>query len=324
MSMELQERGNGNPAALAGFESGSVGHVQEREVGAASAVAREEAEIKAAIFLARQFPRDEFKAYNKIMKTCERPGFAEDAIYSFPRSGQTVKGPSVQMAREIARCWGNIRYGLRIVSVDEDMVHIRGYAYDLETNAHVEHEDKFEKLVYRKSQGWVKPDERDLRELINRRGAILVRNAILQVIPSDVVDAAEEKAKETLRRAAQGEISQNREQAIRRLVKAFDGIGVTVEMLEAYLKHGLDAITADEIADLRAVYKSIQDGNSRREEYFDLKAPSRATQDLNASLGGENGKENGKPSKPKKNEQQGLLDEVPSGPGGDLVPEDHA
>lgn len=287
MSTELEQLNN-NPAALAGFEGGEIGHVQEREVGAAAAVAREEAEIKSAIFLARQFPRNEFAAYNKVIKACERPGLAEEAVYNFPRGGQQVSGPSVNLAREIARCWGNIRYGLRVVSVDEDMVHIRGYAFDLETNAYVEHEDKFEKLVYRKGKGWVKPDERDLRELINRRGAILVRNAILQVVPSDVVDAAEEKAKETLRRAAAGEISQNREQAIRRLVKAFDGIGVTVEMLEGYLKHGLDAITADEIADLRAVYKSIQDGHSRREEYFDLKAPSAASQELNASLSATN------------------------------------
>src|SRR5690625_3214268 len=106
MITELTTR---NPAALAGFESSATGHVQEREVGAASAVAREEAELKGAIFLAREFPRDEFKAYNQIVKTCARPNFAENALYSFPRGGQTVKGPSVQLAREIARCWGNIR-----------------------------------------------------------------------------------------------------------------------------------------------------------------------------------------------------------------------
>ncbi len=285
MSTQLQEHMNGNPAALAGFESTAIGHVQDREVGAVSAAAREESELKGAIFLARQYPRDEFKAYNKIMKTCGRPGFAEEAIYSFPRSGQTVKGPSVQMAREIARCWGNIRYGLRIVSVDDETVHIKGYAYDMESNGYVEAEDKFEKLVYRKKGGWVKPDERDLRELINRRGAILVRNAILQVVPSDVTDNAVQEVERTLHKAAAGEIQQRPEEAIRRLVKAFDGIGVTTDMLVAYLKHSLEAITAEEIADLRGVFKSIQDGNSRREEYFDLQAASRATQELNDELG---------------------------------------
>lgn len=277
-----------SPATLAGFENRPVESVADRDAGAAAAVAREEAEIKSAIFLARQFPRNEHAAYTRIMKSCTRPGFAENARYSFPRGSQTVSGPSVQLAREIARCWGNIRFGLRVVSMDEDTVHIRGYAHDLETNAYVEAEDKFAKLVQRKQRGggtaWVKPDERDLRELINRRGAILVRNCILQVVPSDVVDDAERQVIETVRKAAQGEIEQSRDEAIRRLVRAFDDIGVSAEALEKYLKHPLSAITADEIADLRAVYKSIIDGNSRREEYFDLNAHRTAQTESNQEL----------------------------------------
>src|SRR5690554_830452 len=116
-----------SPATLAGFDSDQAAMVIDQEVGVAAAVAREEAEIKAALFLARRYPRDEHSAYTKVMKSCKRPGFAENARYSFPRGGQTVSGPSVQMAREIARCWGNIRYGLRVVTMDEDAVHIRGY-----------------------------------------------------------------------------------------------------------------------------------------------------------------------------------------------------
>lgn len=280
-------------AALAGFESQDTS-LAMREAGTVSAVAREEAEMKSAIFLARQFPRDEAAAYTKIIKSCRRPAFAEGALYRFPRGNQQVEGPSVQLAREIARCWGNIRYGLRIVSVDAETVHIRGYAYDLETNSYVEHEDKFARLVQRKRGNrteWVPPDERDLRELINRRGAILVRNAILQVVPSDVVEAAIKEVHATLKRAAQGEIEQSREDAIRRLVLAFDSIGVSVQALEQYLGHPLDAISAEEIADLRGVYKSIIDGNTRREDHFDLQAGRKvrteSNEELNARLRGD-------------------------------------
>lgn len=280
-------------AALAGFEP-QEDSLTVRESGAAAAVAREEAEMKSAIFLARQFPRDDAAAYTRIIKSCRRAGFAEGALYRFPRGGQQVEGPSVQLAREIARCWGNIRYGLRIVSVDAEMVHIRGYAHDLESNAYVEHEDKFARLVQRRRGSrteWVPPDERDLRELINRRGAILVRNAILQVVPSDVVENAIREVHSTLKRAAQGEIEQSREDAIRRLAVAFDAIGVSTEALEQYLGHPLDAISADEIADLRGVYKSIIDGNSRREDHFDLQAGRRvrteSNEELNARLKGD-------------------------------------
>lgn len=273
--------------ALAGFESTGESAISTREVGAAAAVAREEAEIKSQIFLARQFPRDEARAYTKIIASTKRPSFAEDAQYTFPRAGQKVNGPSVQMAREVARCWGNIRFGLRVVSVDADSVHIRGYAHDLESNAYVEAEDKFAKLVQRKGQGWVPPDERDLRELVNRRGAILIRNAILQVVPSDVVEDAMREVQETLRKAAAGEIKQSRQDAIRRLALAFDAIGISTEIIEKYLKHPLDAINAEELKDLRGVMASIRDGNSKREDYFDLggsKVATESNQELNERL----------------------------------------
>ena len=275
-------------ARLAGFEPAGETSIVGREAGAASLVAREELEVKAAVYLARQYPRDEAAAFTKLMRACRRPRFAQEARYQFKRGNSIVSGPSVDLAREIARCWGNIRYGLRIVSVDAETVHIRGYAYDLETNAYVEHEDKFAKLIYRKQGGWVVPDERELRELINRRGAILVRNAILQVVPSDVVDAAEEEVKRTMVKAAKGEIEQDREAAIRSVAVAFSEFGVTTDMLADYLGHPLDAITPDELADLRAIYKSIRDGNSRVAEHFDLNAgrgiPSESTEELNAVL----------------------------------------
>jgi hypothetical protein len=256
-------------AEVAGFDSG-VDAVAE-QAGALALVAREDTELKAAIVSAKHFPRDEAVAYTRIMKACGRPSMAEDAAYSFPRGGQPVTGPSVYLAREAARCWGNIRHGLRIVELTDAQVHIRGYALDCETNAYAEAEDRFAPLVQRKRNGrteWVTPDERDLRELINRRGAICVRNAILQVLPSDVIEEALRTADATLRKAAKGELEQNREDAVRRIVLAFDRFGVSGEMIGAKLGHDLTLITPDELAELRQVYKSIEDGNSRVVEHF--------------------------------------------------------
>ena len=266
-----------SPAALAGFGAGGAadGALAPLEAGVLSTVVREEAEIKAAIVLARQFPRVEAASYNAIIRACDRASFAEAATYRFPRGGQQIEGPSVDLAREMARSWKNIRWGLRIVSEDERRMHIKGFAYDMENNNYVEMEDKFAKLVQRKNRttgktDWVQPDERDLRELVNRRGAILVRNAILQLIPPDVTEDAVLRAKETMRKAAAGEVKQDRQSAIRRLVGAFDGLGVSPAMLEGYLQHSLEIVTEKEIADLRSVWKSISDGNSRREDYFTL------------------------------------------------------
>jgi len=270
---QLEKAPNG---AMQGFQ-GSAANVGElaRHGGTAGAVAREESEVKAAIVLARANQRDEMTAFKSIMTACKRPSFAKAAMYRFPRGNSEIVGPSVDLAREMARVWGNIRYGARIVTEDDTTVHIKGFAFALETNAYVEMEDKFRKLIQRKDKHtketkWVQPDERDLRELVNRRGAILVRNAILQLIPPDVTEDAVLRAKETMRKAAAGEVKQDRQSAIRRLVGAFDGLGVSPAMLEGYLQHSLEIVTEKEIADLRSVWKSISDGNSRREDYFTL------------------------------------------------------
>lgn len=282
------------PVAPAGSELAPAAQVSitSPDAGMAAALVREEAEIKAAVYLARQNPRNEEAAYARALRSCRRPSFAEGAQYRFPRGGQTVKGPSVQLARELARCWGNIRYGHRVVSIDADTVHIKGYAFDLETDVYVEQEDKFARLVPRKVGGltkWVPPDERDLRELINRRGAILIRNCILQLLPPDLVEEAIREVEATLTKAAKGEIQQSREETIRRLVVAFDLLGVTPEMLTAYLGHPLETITADEIVELRGVYTSIKEGNTKVADHFDLNAGQRVqvsqdTQELNARL----------------------------------------
>jgi hypothetical protein len=277
-------------AEVAGFESGA--DAVAGQAGTVALVAREDTELKAAIISAKHFPRDEAVAYTRIMKSCGRPSMAEDAAYSFPRGGSAVTGPSVYLAREAARCWGNIRHGLRIVELSDDQVHIRGYALDCETNACVEAEDRFAPLVQRKTgkgpgarTEWVKPDERDLRELINRRGAICVRNAILQVIPADIIEEALRTADTTLRKAAKGELEQNRDDAVRRIVLAFDRFGVSGDMLTEKLKHELSLITPDELAELRQVYKSIEDGNTKVGDHFQRPARNDGTgPDLNERI----------------------------------------
>lgn len=234
------------------------------DVGQTSAAAREKYEIEAMFTIAVHKPRDEESCRERILKACKRPNFAAKALYSFPRGGQTVSGPSVILAREMARCWGNIRSGIRVVQMDEQYVHIKGWALDVEANAYIESEAKFKKLIYRKDGGWLKPDERQLRELINKHGAMAMRNAILQVLPADLVDEActcasgglvEEQKKTDPKKIAAS------------IVKNFATKGVTKETLE--VKYGnMEKISDFQYKELRGIYQSIDDGNSKVSEYF--------------------------------------------------------
>lgn len=234
------------------------------ELAPTAAAAEKQFEIQSAIVLAKRFPRDEDQAFQKLMKACGRTSFAEEAEYSFPRGGQMVKGPSVSLAREAARVWTNIRYGLSIVRDDSGSRQIQGWAWDLETNTKITAEDDFRKLVFRKGKGWIEPDERDLRELTNRRGAILIRNCILQVIPKDLVEDARDAATNTLKSNA----AKDPDAARKKILIAFSELNVTAEMLAAYLGHPVAQSSPAEIADLRAVYKSISDGNTTWADYM--------------------------------------------------------
>lgn len=251
---------------------------QSFELAQTSAAAAAQFEIQSAIIIARRFPRNEDQAFEKLMRACKRLSFAEDAAYAFPRGGETVEGPSVNLAREAARVWGNIRHGLDVIRDDETSRQIRGWAWDLETNTKVSAEDEFAKLIYRKKGGWQKPDERDLRELTNRRGAILVRNCILQVLPKDLIEDALHRSKETIREGAASDPETTR----KRLILAFSELNVTPDMIEHALGHPIAQCSPKELADLRTVYKSIADGNSTWAEYI-----------------GTNGKDNGEEPKRK-------------------------
>lgn len=260
---------------------------------------RSMSEMQAQVFLAKQFPRNDAEVYSKSLKACGRPGLAEKAIYSFPRSGKTVQGPSVVLVRELARIAGNITYGVRLVGVDDHYIHIAGFAHDFETNAKVEEEVKIPKKVLRKGNVYVDTeDERDLRELKNKHGAIAVRNCLLQILPADVVEDAMAKCRETMRKAAAGELEQSKEQTVRRLVVAFGQAGVDQKMLEEFLGYPIERVDEKALSEFRQILTSIRDGNSTREDYFNVAGSRGAAgkSDLNEVIG-DGGKGKGRNSK---------------------------
>lgn len=257
---------------------------KQHELSQTGAAAKEQHEIQSAIIIAKRFPRDEDACFQKLMKAASRPSFAEDAAYSFPRGDTDVTGPSVNLAREAARIWGNIRYGLYIVRDDDGSRLIRGWCWDVETNMKNEFDDDFKKLIQRKDKNtketkWIIcDDERELRELTNRRGAILVRNAILQNLPKDLIEDALFQCRKTLEASA----GDNPEGMRKRLLVDFGSINITVAQLEQKLGHPFAQSTPKEIAQLRSVCKSIQDGNTTWAEYIKEKdAEQKPVEDAN-------------------------------------------
>lgn len=242
------------------------------ELNATANAAAAQTKIQAAMLMAMNRPRDEQRVKDKLVAACGDEDFAEEALYSFPRGGSQVEGLSVNVAREMARLWGNLHYGVDVIGEDETTRQIRGWAWDLETGAQATLDDAFAKMVYRRKTGWEKADERELRELNNRRGAILERNCILKLIPPGLKKSAERAIRETLKRAAQ----KAPEAAIQKTAAAFAELNIPATEIEKYLGHPLKATTPEEIVKLRGVYRSIVDGNSRWDEYVAVSATGQA------------------------------------------------
>jgi len=240
-------------------------------------VARELGEAQAAVMLAKQFPRDELATYQSIMTACSRPSFAAKAVYRYPRGKTTVSGASVVLAREIARCFGNIVSGYRVLSNEDDQIHLQGYAWDQQSNRRVVLEDRFNAKIQRKMRTmdgveetqWVTPDERDLRELVSRRASFLERNALLRLLPADLIEDAMGACTQAETKTASGEIKNDRNGTLKKLVTAYSGYGVNKDMIEDRLGHRLDDASAEEIAELRQIYTSIKDGSASRDEFFE-------------------------------------------------------
>jgi len=235
---------------------------QSGELQRTGSEARATAEVQASMAIAKRFPRNELAAFGKAMESMKRPSMAAIAKYSFPRGGSKIEGPTVYLMRELARLWGNIDHGFVIVEDDAEIRHVRAIAWDLETNTRVVQDAVFKKLIYRKKEGWVVPDERDLRELTNRQGAIAERNCIKHVLPADLTEDALAAAAETMRL----EVKRDPSASLKKLVTAFGSMGIGVEALEAHLSHPLKECTEAEIVSLREVYSGIKSGDAKWSE----------------------------------------------------------
>lgn len=222
-------------------------------------------EIQSALVIAKKFPRNEMQALMKILKSCERPFLAEQAMYAYPRGGQMVTGPSIRMAEVLAQNWGNISFGIREISQSNGVSEVEAFAWDLETNTQQTKIFSVPHIRYTKKGTQKLTDPRDIYEMVANQGARRLRACILGVIPGDIVDAALDQIQKTLSTGEEPITDR-----IRKLAKAFNEFGVSVEMIEKRLGHNLDATIDQEIVSLRAIYKSLKDGMADRTQFFDF------------------------------------------------------
>lgn len=223
------------------------------------------AEAQGKLVIAKRFPRNEVEAYAKAMEACQRPTMAAKAFYSFPRGGQTVEGPTIRFAEELARCWGNIDYGIKELSQDDGKSEMQAYAWDLETNAqsvqnftNPHQREQGKKMVKLTSQ-------RDIYENNANMATRRLRSRILAILPSWFVEDAIEECKKTL----SGRNDTPLIDRVKKMVFAFAKIGVTQEQIEKRLKKKIDTMNADDFVDYTGIYNAIKQGESKIADWFE-------------------------------------------------------
>lgn len=227
-------------------------------------ISRQTQEVQGAIFMAKQFPRDEYAAMSRIERMCERMNLAEQATYSYPKGGKQVTGPSIRLAEAVAQAWGNIDCGVIELENKNGASELMAYAWDLETNTRVTKMFKVKHVRDTKKGSQELTDSRDVYELTANFGARRLRACILSVIPGDVIDQAVNVCKETVTNQDKTPIQDR----IKKLEKAFKEMKVTRDQLEEFAQRNLSEFGKEEIFILQGVFKAIRDGQGKIEDYF--------------------------------------------------------
>lgn len=225
-------------------------------------------EVQAAIFMARQFPRDETRAYKKVLEAAKRLSLAEKAIYCYPRGGQQIKGPSIRTAETIAKYWGNLNYGIKELSQSqtEHSSEMMAYCWDMESNVRVERIFKVPHIRDTKQGTKLLTDARDIYEKTANDGARRLRAVILEVLPSDVVEDFIKACEKTIEGSSDKPIKDR----VQDMLKLFEELGVTQEMIEKRIGTKTDNFIAKNIVDLGGIYNSIKNNFAPIEQYFDV------------------------------------------------------
>lgn len=220
------------------------------------------AEAQGQLTLAKKFPRSMTEAISDFLEACNSPAFAATAFYSVPNRGS---GPSIRLAEEAARCYGNFVYGHRELSRSEGKSEIEVYAWDMQKNNKSSRQITVMHITDTKNGPKRLTDQADIDNKIANVASKQMRGRILALMPKHMIAAGVEACKITLAGGGEKPISER----ILGMSKAFGKFGVTTTHLVAHLGHGIDDTTVDELADLMGIFNAIREG-AKASDFFKL------------------------------------------------------
>lgn len=221
------------------------------------------AEIDQQIATAKQYPRSLKRVTANIVTLATMDDRAsEECMYSLPRGGKPICGPSVRLAEIIASQWGNCRVAARMVDVDREnkRVEAQGMFWDLESNVgqvanvHRRIVDKYGKLY----------NDDMILVTGNAACSIARRNAILMGVPKAVWRRAYDMALSVIK----GDVKTLAERKTK-MFSAFAAFGVKPEQIFAVLGVAGDVeVTIDHLPMLVGMHQALKSGDTTVEVMF--------------------------------------------------------
>lgn len=265
------------------------------ETATAALVAQAKASVEARCIMARQFPRDIMVTRDRLLNDCQRPAFAEAAIYHKP-VGKGIEGPSIRLAEAAARALGNIHSESIVIYDDNYKRMVKITAVDLETNVTFDGTVVVEKTVERRElkKGQTAVNQRvnsygdpvfvvlatddDVLNKVNAVVSKTLRTLLLRLVPGDLLDEALQQCRATMA----NKDSQDPAAAKKKMCDAFNTLGVSAQQLSTYLGHPISDTSVDELSEMRALYATIHEGETSWQAALDHKLEQRKNADAYA------------------------------------------
>lgn len=255
------------------------------------------AEVQAAMVVAKQFPRDIGDVVKRIKQTCSRKSIAEVAAYSYKRGSEEITGPTVYLLKAIAQEFGNISFGVRVLSTTPAFMGkpgestVEAFAWDMERNVRETRNFTVKHWRDTRAGGYAIKEERDIYELIANMGSRRVRACLEGVIPADIQEFAVHVCNKAL---LEGNVDTPEFRA--ELLSGFAEYRITKAMIETRLNKKFEAASPAQLLKLQRGLVAIRDGVTTPEEAFpelaakpaaeeaDAKAPANGTAGLKERL----------------------------------------
>ena len=265
--------------------------LEKRELASDVLASMARAQVQARYIVAQGRPRDWDVVRQRILKDCERPSFAETAWYRKPQGNSTVDGLSIRFAESAQRAMGNLMPERPVIYDDPTKRIIRVTMTDLESNVTHFKDLILEKTVERKKSAGRNVLDHRLNsygevvyiveatedELLTKESSIsskIERQLTLKILPGDIQDEAKRAIRDTLNKADKADP----DAAKKRVIDAFDDMGVRVNDLKSFLGvESLDGLQPNDIKQLRGIWTAIKDGETNWREVMEARNEARGT-----------------------------------------------